>query len=408
MRLGAGAIFCMVVLLSIGAWASGPTFKVIYTFQGYPTDGSAPWDVGTLLRDAVGNIYGTTRDGGSIDCNGTTGGTLFELSSSGTETVLHDFGQGVPCGQDGLVPQGAVAMDSSGNLYGTTAGGGPGDCGAVWEWESSSSTLIDLATFNCSEGAGPVSGVVMDKSGNLYGTAVAGGSGNGIVYEVSSGVLSVLYTFTGGSDGGVPRSGLVMDSQGNLYGMTYTGGAHSDGTVFELSQSGGVWTEKVLHSFSSSTTDGSFPSYGNLTLAGSPLGNVIYGMTEYGGSVNGGTVFKMVKKTKGYAFTLLHSFTGSGGDGLNPYATLAPLKGKLYGTTGGGGTSGYGTVFELTPGSTGWTETILYNFTNGTDGSNPIAGLAADTKGNLYGTAIDGGSFAACSQGCGVVFKVHP
>jgi uncharacterized repeat protein (TIGR03803 family) len=406
MQSRAAAIFGMIVLLSVGAWASGPNYRVLHTFQ--ETDGSGPWDVGTLLRDASGNIYGTTHDGGSIDCNGTTGGTLFKLTGK-THTVLYDFGHGVPCGQDGLVPIGAVVMDSSGNLYGTTSGGGPGDCGAVWEWETSSSTLIDLATFDCSVANGPVGGVIMDKSGNLYGTAVAGGSSAGVVYEVSSGVLSVLYTFTGGSDGAVPRSGLVIDSQGNLYGMTFKGGAYGYGTVFELSNSGGVWTETVLHSFNyASTTDGANPSYGNLTLAGSPLGNVIYGVTEYGGSSGVGTVFEMMKLKKGYKFSLIHSFTNSGGDGGYPYATLTPLKGKLYGTTGGGGTSGFGTVFELTPGSTGWTETILYNFTGGNDGNDPMAGLAADSKGNLYGATVSGGSSTACTGGCGVLFELQP
>ncbi len=407
MRFRAGSIFCMVALLSVAAWASGPTYTVLYTFLGYSTDGSGPWDVGTLLRDSSGNLYGTTHDGGSIDCNGTTGGTLFELSR-GKETVLYDFGHGVPCGQDGLVPVGAVVMDSSGNLYGTASGGGPDDCGTVWEWERSNSTLIDLASFNCSVAGGPVGGLILDKNGNLYGTGVTTGSGDGIVFEVSSGVLSVIYTFTGGSDGGQPRGGLVLDSQGNLYGMTWNGGAHGNGTVFELSNSGGVWTETVLHSFSTSTTDGANPSYGNLTLAGSPLGNVIYGATEYGGAAGGGTVFKMVKSKKGYNFSLLHSFTGTGGDGQNPYATLALVKGKLYGTTGGGGTSGFGTVFELTSGTTGWTETILYNFTNGADGSIPIAGLAADSKGNLYGATVNGGSVTGCDQGCGVLFKLTP
>lgn len=406
MRSRAGAIFWMMVLLSVGAWASGPTYRVLHTFQ--ETDGSGPWDVGTLLRDASGNIYGTTHDGGSIDCNGTTGGTLFKLTGR-IHTVLYDFGHGVPCGQDGLVPIGAVIMDSSGNLYGTTSGGGPGDCGAVWEWETSSSSLIDLATFDCSVAAGPVSGLILDKSGNLYGTTVAGGLGYGSVFEVSSGVLSVLYTFTGGSDGGTPRSGLVMDSQGNLYGMTWRGGTHSAGTVFELTNSGGIWTETVLHSFNGgSTKDGANPSYGNLTL-GNQLGNVIYGVTEYGGSMNGGTVFQLVKSNNTYKFSLLHSFASTGtSDGGFPYGTMALIKGKLYGTTGGGGSSGFGTVFELTHGSTGWTETILYNFTGSSDGNDPIAGLTADSKGNLYGATVSGGSSTACTGGCGVVFQLQP
>jgi uncharacterized repeat protein (TIGR03803 family) len=412
MRMRAGAIFCIVVLLSLAAWASGPAYTVLYTFQGFSADGSGPWNVGTLLRDPSGIIYATTHDGGNNNCGGTTGGTLFKLKGK-TETLLHDFGAN-QC-DDGQVPAAAVISDSSGNLYGTTTGGGVvgvGSCGTVWEWETSTSTEIILHAFDCSEPGDPIPGVILDKNGNLYGSATYEGTfGYGGVYEISSaGAFSTLYAFTGGSDGARPTGGLVMDSEGNLYGTTANGGAYGYGTVFELSNSGGVWTETVLHSFNdNSTTDGSNPNFGNLTLAGNTLGNVIYGVTEWGGANSSGTVYEMVKTKSGtYKFNLVHSFSNTDGDGANPYGTLTLLKGKLYGTTSGGGSSGFGTVFELAPAKPNWTETILYNFTNKADGSDPIAGLAADSKGNLYGTAYSGGSFTNCDQGCGVIFRVRP
>jgi uncharacterized repeat protein (TIGR03803 family) len=311
----------------------------------------------------------------------------------------------------GISPTGAVALDSSGNIYGTTQNGGGSGCGEVFELSAGSLTV--LHSFDCSTGGYPYSGVILDANGNTYGTAALGSQAAGsygVVWEISSGVYKILYTFTGGSDGANPYGGLVMDAQGNLYGTTAFGGANGQGTVFELSNAGGGWTESVLHSFSNqSPTDGQQPYYANLTLAGKPLGNVIYGVTRYGGTAGNGTAFKMVKLRKGYKFSLLHSFTRTNGDGGIPFGTLLLFRGRLYGTTEAGGNSGdWGSVFELSPGKTGWTETILYNFTGGADGGSPIAGLVADSKGNFYGVARDGGSNVACSQGCGVIFKVKP
>lgn len=403
----AAAILSLVVLWALGA--SAATYTVVYTFQGGANDGNTPYDLGgALVRDSSGNFYGTTQGGGFKTCQGIgyQTGTVFELSGS-TETDLYNF---TGCTGEGISPTGNVALDGSGNIYGTTQDGGIGDCGIVWEL--SGSTYNKLHDFDCGSGSYPYSGVILDANGNIYGTAALGpqNAGNyGAVWEISSGAYNVLYTFTGGTDGANPYGGLVMDTQGNLYGTTAFGGAYGQGTVFEVSNSGGVWTETVLHSFQNANpTDGQQPYFASLTLAGKPLGQLIYGVTKYGGSGGNGTAFKLMKSRKGYKFSLLHSFTRTGGDGGLPFGTLLLYRGKLFGTTEVGGSSDWGTVFELVSGKTGWTETILYNFTGGSDGGNPLAGLTAGSLGNLYGVATDGGSFTNCSYGCGVIFKVKP
>ncbi len=403
----AAAILSLVVLWALGA--SAATYTVVYTFQGGANDGNTPYDLGgALVRDSSGNFYGTTQGGGYEVCQGVglQTGTVFELTGT-TETDLFNF---TGCGVYGISVTGNVARDASGNLYGTAQNGGTGDCGTVWELTSSG--IVKLHDFGCSSGSYPYAGVILDANGNIYGTAPLGPTGQGdygAVWEISGGVYNILYTFTGGSDGGYPYGGLVMDTQGNLYGTTTFGGAYGQGTVFELSNTGGVWTETVLHSFQNANpADGQQPYFASLTLAGKPLGNVIYGVTQYGGSGGNGTAFKMVKSRKGYKFSLLHSFTRTGGDGGWPFGTLLLFRGKLYGTTHVGGSSDYGTVYELALTKGVWTETILYNFTEGADGGSPLAGLVADSKGNLYGVAPDGGSFTNCSYGCGVIFKVKP
>ena len=404
MRLRAVAIFCVLVLFVSAA--SGTTYTVLYTFQGSPNDGANPYEEGgALVRDASGNIFGSTQAGGycTFQAEPYQNGTIFELSGS-VETELHNFA-GFECGGDGVNVSGNVARDASGNIYGTAQDGGSNGCGTVWEFSAGVFTV--LHDFDCSSGSYPYAGVILDGSGNIYGTAAL--STNGIVWEISSGVYNILYTFTGGTDGANPYGGLVMDGSGNLYGTTAFGGAYGQGTVFELSNTGGVWTETVLHSFQNvNPMDGQQPYFASLTLAGVPLGKVIYGVTRYGGSGGNGTAFELMKSRKGYKFSLLHSFTRTGGDGGLPFGTLLLYKGKLFGTTEVGGSADSGTVFELTSTRTGWTETILYNFTGGSDGGDPFAGLTADSRGSLYGVARDGGSFAACSTGCGVIFKVKP
>ena len=203
--------------------------------------------------------------------------------------------------------------------------------------------------------------------------------------------------------------GLVRDASNNLYGTTNAGGAYANGTVFELSHKGQSWTETVLHSFDNNGTDGYGPEAGVIL---DTSGN-LYGTTVYGGAFTSacsgsscGTVFELSPGGQGWTETVLHSFNDDGTDGWWPYAgLLLDASGNLYGTTGygGSGAGGYGTVFELSPTKGGWTERILHNFNdNGQDGLLPMAGLVFDKSGNLYSTTYSGGA------GYGTVFEVIP
>jgi len=235
----------------------------------------------------------------------------------------------------------------------------------------------------------------------------------------------LLYTFPGMPNGGGPTSTLIADSAGNLYGTTsdggdsenciWSGGAQDGcGAIFELSpKSGGGYTETVLYSFQDSS-DGAMP-YGGLVM--DSAGN-LYGAAALGG--NGledlpGTIYELSPPAGGagsWTFTKLYTFQSSSTDGITPYGTLIfDHAGNLYGTTGGGGTSNDGTVFELSPPSApggSWTEKVLFSF-SGSDGSEPFAGLYLDGAGNLYGTTVYGGYTGeepCTGSGCGVVFKL--
>ena len=298
------------------------------------------------------------------------------------------------------------------------------------------------------DGESPSGGVITDAAGNIYGTASYGGTGDcvllgikggcGTVFELSPPLTkggkwtyTILYSFKGGKDGYLPFGDLVFDGAGNLYGATYFGGGKGTtcnpyyqycGTVFELSPpktKGGAWTEKVLHSFKGVVAgaqfgDGANPN-GGLVLDGK---GAIYGTTYFGGNnqkgsceggVGGtgcGIVFALQPPTtKGGAWTekLLHRFNGQ--DGSNSAAgVVLDGNGNLYGTTSFG-PGPYGLVFELKkPCGTvhSWTETVLHVFHDGNDGANPLAGLIFDARGDLYGTALGGGTHR------GVVFRLNP
>jgi uncharacterized repeat protein (TIGR03803 family) len=353
-----------------GSW----TETVLYNFQG-GSDGFAPWS--GLTFDAAGNLYGTTLEGGgSTNCSGGCG-TVFKLTkgSTGTwtESILYVF-QG---GNDAARPGNPLIFDAQGNIYGTTFYGGPTNCntgcGFLYKLSPTASgpwteTLLHMFGVG-SDGEHPMGPLVMDKSGNIFGTAsgyvgaayefspVAGGGGN----------YSVIFNFDGtrGAATGVsPEGGLIADAQGNLYGTAMCGGsgvtangwspcepAFGYGNVFELSQSSsGVWTQKVLFTFYGNK-NASFPTNPLLLDA---AGN-IYGTTAFGGNPQGladwneGTAFKLTPNSNGsYSETVLHKFIW-GTRGYTPFAGLVfDGQGNLYGTTYYGG-AGNGVVFEITP-----------------------------------------------------------
>jgi uncharacterized repeat protein (TIGR03803 family) len=263
------------------------------------------------------------------------------------------------------------------------------------------------------DGFFPVGNPVFDRAGNLYGTTLYS-EGWGIVYELkpSNGgwAESVVYGFTGHEDGATPMSGPILDRAGNLYGTTSMGGnfvcdgGHGCGTVYELTPSGPGWTEHTLYTFHNGS-DGSTP-LGGLILDSS--GN-LYGTTSTGGSNGGGTVFELTSSNGSWTFHLLYSFTGVVDD-VGPTGSLAmDSGGKLYGSTLSEGAYGDGTAFKLTPAGGGWTYTDLHDFAGGSgDGLGPYGSPTLDMNGNIYGTAAGGGTGTSCSYGCGVVWEIMP
>jgi uncharacterized repeat protein (TIGR03803 family) len=337
------------------------------------------------------------------------------------ETVLYNF----PCGPTGCEPSSNLIFDSAGNLYGTSPYGGATNYGVVFELSPQAGggwTEAVLHSFsdNGHDGFHPQGGLIFDAAGNLYGTTSDGGDHRGgTVFELAPQVGGgwsefVLHNFGGGTDGSEPNAGLIMDATGNLYGTTTVGGAHGYGTAFELKPvAGGGWTEKMLHSFSG-TTDGSEP-YAGLTF--DAAGN-LYGTTTGGGAYLGGTVFELLPQASGqWLGRVLHAFGQVNANGVSivePYGGVVfDQAGNLYGTTYYGGGGSGGVVYELTPTAGGWKETSVHNFGDGTSGgsgTNLYAGVVFDTAGNLYGTTINGGDeHGDCSgTGCGVVFELTP
>jgi uncharacterized repeat protein (TIGR03803 family) len=265
---------------------------------------------------------------------------------------------------------------------------------------ASAQTQTILHDFNGAggvDGYNPVNTLIMDKSGNLYGTTTYGGTYSGVVdccgtvFELSpngSGgfTYKILYSFNpDNEDGNYPTPTVILDGDGNLYGTTSSGGAVDHGTVFELSpQSGGTWKETILYNFG---RDGREPEAG-LTM--DPKGN-LYGTTFMSSTgCECGTVFELTAKSGGaFSFRTIHTFTGYPDDGAAPNTPLTFRNGKLFGVTPFGGSYGAydGTIFELSPnGSGGWAESIIHSFGGPEDSDPTNGGIVFDSAGNLYGT----------------------
>jgi len=365
---------------------------IIYSFN-CPSDGC---NSSGVVVDAEGNMYGTAAQGGANDS-----GTVFKITPSGTFSTLYNFCSESGCA-DGQDPYGGVILDSEGNLYGTTVyGGASADDGTVFKVTPSGKETV-LHEFAGSDGAFAFGGLVFDSEGNLYGTTSEGGTNNGgTVFKItSSGTFSTLYNFcseTNCTDGEYPNSGLAVDSAGNVYGTTYNGGANTLGVVFKVSSSG---KETVLHSFVANGEDGMYPEAG-VVLNGTEL----HGTTSLGGKDGVGTVFAV---TTSGTESILYSFA-AGVHGVFPYAGLVlDKKGNLYGTTEYGGSSDEGMAFKVTP--KGAETVLHSFAHNGTDGYFPsFSSLAINKSGDLYGTTSEGGDGTGCGlYGCGEVFRIVP
>jgi uncharacterized repeat protein (TIGR03803 family) len=374
---GCGTVF---QLSPDAARSDGPWIEtVLHTFASFVGDGANPQ--GGVIFDHQGNLYGTAFVGGlgnAETCNFLGCGVVFELTPSGngtwTEQILYQFCSASNC-SDGANPSASLVFDAAGNLYGTTRGGG------------------------------------------FYGSHVCKSTeGCGTVFKLSKGsngiwTETVLYEFNF-TDGAYPLADVVLDASGNVYGTTSEGGTYGYGNVFELTPtSKGFWNAKALHDFDS--TDGRSP-FAPLTLDSS--GN-LYGTTYQGGnSNNGGVAFELSSGANGWTEQVLHSFCSENNcaDGGALFDRLVPHGGNFYGTTYGGGIlAGDGTVFELTPaGNDVWNHAVLYEFGGEyTDGLNPQATVTFGPSGTvLYGTTANGGSSTNCTtnngSGCGTVYAL--
>jgi uncharacterized repeat protein (TIGR03803 family) len=401
--------FALPAALCATSWAG--TEQVLYQFKS-PQDGQF-LSSGVLLLN--GKIYGVTYGGGT---NGW--GTVFELThnkAGWSKKTLHNFTRG----KDGGLPITELTADNAGNLYGTTIEGGSYlngcpvvglvGCGVVFKltrrsghWEFSV-----IHKFNGKDGATPEGNLVWDDAGNLYGTASGGKScgiecGYGTVFKLSpsgrSWRLSTIHFFHG-LDGNSPVS-LFRDSKGNLYGSTGGGGKYGPGygTVYKLSPTGNRWTLTTLYSFTGGA-GGNGPSQAPVLYTG----GAIYGTTVDGGTyIYGGVVYQLTPTNGVWQESVLYSFT-NGTDGSNPWGGVTmDANGNLYGTNLGGG---YGIIFKLTNSGGAWTESTAFDF-NGVDGSSPYAGLVWDATGNLYGTTYYSGSECQSQGACGNVFEFTP
>jgi uncharacterized repeat protein (TIGR03803 family) len=359
--------FLLTAVLMFAGAAFAATETVVYSFQGSP-DGASPQ--ASLVADSAGNLYGTTKLGGS------SYGTVFELSppaTSGgawTESILYAF-QNAP--NDGAFPIGTLVFDKQGNLYGTTQQGGLGGAGT--------GTIFELTP-----------------------PATTGGAWT----------ETILWTFPPDLlKGYAPAGKLEMDAAGNLYGTTQFGGANVNactacGVVFELIKpktSGQSWSERVLYNFGTVANDGMTPAPDVLLRGG-----VLYGTTQSGGTAKSGTIFQLTPKSGFWTETILHNFIDS--EGIVPLGGLvADASGNLFGTTTAGGNRSIcscGTVYELSPPAVSgrtWQEKTLYAFVGLTDGSRPFGSLWLDSRGNLYGTATIRG--IKHFEGFGTVFKLN-
>jgi uncharacterized repeat protein (TIGR03803 family) len=415
MRINLKVLAALAIMAPFSVAQTPPELTTLYSFTG-GAGGAAPY--GGLAVSKSGTVYGTTENGGSP-----ADGTVFELTEASgvwTQAVIHNF-MGYP--NDGENPYGNLVLGKSGTLYGTTSGGGFTGSGSVFELIPSTTAggaWTERAIYAFAgkssgmDGANPRGGVTIGAGGTLYGTTSRGGLGNGTVFQLTPPTKAgkawketVLYRFTNlDGDGAFPQAGLVIDKDGNLYGTTENGGSGCTcGVVFKLAppaSTGGAWTESILYSFAGAS-DGAYPEAG--LIFGS--NGALYGTTYQGGPAGLGTVFELAppaSSSEAWTLTTLYSFQG-GTDGAYPFAGLVfGSTGALYGTTINGGTSGNGTVFELAPPSSAgglWSESILYNFAGGSDGSIPYAGVVFGPGGALFGATTAGGS-----AGSGTVFQL--
>jgi uncharacterized repeat protein (TIGR03803 family) len=385
----------------------------VYTFKG---QSDATGGAGGLILDSNGNFYGMGGGGVYYNCYYSSCGTVWEVSpaSGGTysDAILYDFLSIA----DGYQPIGTLTRDSSGNLYGVTAYGGLTTvcflgCGTLFEISGGVKTLLHTFQYGSGDGIYPGAGLTLDASGNLFGTTGRGGTQDaGTIFELTPNGTggwnySIVYNFLGGvADGAEPDSALILDSAGNFYGTTYAGGGteycnnyiSGCGTVFEFSPaSGGGFAEKLLHIFKG-TAEGVQPAGVTFDASGKLFGATTYGGPPCSSRYNSGCGVAYAlwpqsngtwtEKTIFYFSNNINNVDGS----TYPRGGLAYHKGVFYGYAGGGA-SGIGSLYTLTPAGASWTEATIYSFGGaGSDGGQPAGAPIFGSDGTLYG--VGGGA----------------
>jgi len=379
-----------VGLLMYPPGATALQFRLLHSFGAEtagernktPTIPGGFWPRGELAIDRTGNLYGTTGNGGTHNL-----GVVFRISPAGKPTVLHSFS-----GPDGSYPGSGVAIDTEGNVYGA-ARGGRGYEGLVFKISQDGHFTILHNFTGGLDGARPSARPVVDDDGNLYGVTSSGGGGCswpqgcGTVFRIGSdGKETIMHAFHG-EDGAFPSAPLMLASDGSFYGSTDGGGANSDGTVFRLTMDG---AESVIHSFTED--EGEEP---DTALVSDTSGN-LYGTLDGVHGENSGVAFKLHGKNN---LKVLHGF----GNEAMPSELVMDDAGNFLGTTYGDGNllscMGCGTVFMV---KSNGDEEVLYTF-GGAEGSHPTSGLTPDGNGNYFGVTLEGGKFDA-----GTVYEITP
>lgn len=371
--------------------AGGTNYVILHSFTGTNSDGANPRDA--LIEGRDGLIYGTTENGGE---NGF--GAIFRSNKDGSNyAVIHSFDR---AGSSGAVPGAPLFEGQDGTLYGTASSGGDNGAGTVFRLnhDGSGFRVLHSFSFAADDAINPHAALIQARDGLFYSTASGGGpSGDGAIFRVAGDgtQYEITHTFSNtGGDGRFILASIAVPPDGQLYGTTQLGGRNGRGTIYKLAPDGSGYA--IIHSFGDNAGDGAEP---HATLTPGP-GGMLFGTTYLGGANDAGTLFKM--DTDGGGFTVLHDFLAAALDGGKPEAQLiVTIDGLVYGTTAGGGTDDFGTIFKLD--SNGGNYSILHHFAGGTnDGKYPESGLTTNGQGVFFGTTANGGAF-----GAGTVFRIN-
>jgi uncharacterized repeat protein (TIGR03803 family) len=362
------AVVLFAILSAAPVPAAAQTYSVVSQFFGIPNGPQYVAQTGQIPQGRDGNLYGTSHEGGTSGI-----GTFFNVSPSGTETTLYSFS-----GPDGDYPFYGLTLGSDGNFYGSSGLGGTSNLGVVYKITPAGAITVLHNFTNTGDGLEPNSPPVQGVDGNYYGiTTQLPGS---VVYKITpAGVLTTLHTMTSadGYDGG----GLTRGSDSNFYGASYYGGTNNEGTFFKVTPSG-VYT--VLYNFNSTTGYQAFapPFQGT--------DSKFYGVTSGGGTNGDGVIYRV---TTSGAYTVLHNFNTATDGGMPHGGLIQATDGNFYGTNTVGGSLGGGTIFKIT---TAGVFSVVYNFNpNDGTGSDPESDLTQHTNGLLYGDTYysEGGDY---------------